>query len=269
MSTLALIACVLAAGVTLSVLLTGAWAVQQRTGNARWIDCGWTMSVGSTGVAGALLPVTDLANASRKWAIAILVAVWCLRLGSHLLQRALRGLDDPRYAALRKQWGAGAGSQMFWFAQSQAMAAVPLVLAVLLAANRPGNWPDWQDLAGLGLLAAGIAGAGISDWQLRRFSTEQSHRGKVCDAGLWRWSRHPNYFFEWLGWVGIAVVALDVTSAYGFGWLAFLAPVLMYVLLVHVSGIPPLEEHMLRTREVAFRTYQKKTSRFFPWPPGF
>jgi len=157
---------------------------------------------------------------------------------------------------------------MFWFAQSQAMAGIPLVLAVLLAANRPGLWPDWQDVLGTAVLAIAISGAGLSDLQLRRFAANAAHRGMVCDAGLWRWSRHPNYFFEWLGWVGFAVIAVDFSGAFLCGWLAVLAPALMYWLLVHVSGIPVLEDHMLRSRGDVFKAYLRRTSAFFPLPPA-
>ncbi|RAI25084.1 DUF1295 domain-containing protein, partial [Rhodoplanes serenus] len=84
--------------------------------------------------------------------------------------------------------------------------------------------------------------------------------GRICDDGFWGWSRHPNYFFEWLTWVGVAVIALDLSGAYWIGWLALAGPACMYWLLVHVSGIPPLEEHMEARHGAAFRAYQARTS---------
>ena len=249
--------------VALSVALTCAWFAEQRTGNASWIDFGWTCAVGLVGVAVALAPFGSSASPSRAAMVSALAMLWGARLAAHLLQRALRGADDPRYVDLRRQWGADASWRMFWFAQAQAVAAIPLVLAVLLAAHRPGSWPDWQDGLGLATALMAIAGAALSDWQLRRFAADPAHRNKVCDVGFWRWSRHPNYFFEWLGWVGIAIVAIDA----GLGWLAVSAPCLMYWLLVHVSGIPLLEQHMLRSRGGAYRAYQRTTSPFFPRRP--
>ena len=203
----------------------------------------------------------------RQAIVCLLIAAWSWRLGSHLFRRARRGIDDPRYAELRQRWGASAESRMFWFAQSQALAALPLVLAVLLAAHRPGSWPDWQDLAGLLVFAAGLIGASLSDRQLSRFASDPANRNQVCDQGLWRYSRHPNYVCEWLGWVGVAIIAVDFSGVNAVGWLAVAAPVMMYVLLVYVSGIPLLEDHMVATRGAAYRAYQRRTNPFFPWLP--
>ena len=267
MQLLSLIVVLIAAGLVLCVLMACAWAIQQRTGNSSWIDFGWTSSVGLVGTASALLGVDGVLPGPRQWLIALLCACWCVRLAWHLLARALRGIDDPRYAALAKQWGGDASRRMFWFAQSQALAALPLVLAVVLAAHRPGVWPDGGDVAGMLVVTCAIIGAAVSDAQLRRFTADPSNRGKVCDSGLWRWSRHPNYFFEWLGWVGFAITALAASRNDQIGWLALLAPLEMYVLLVYVSGIPPLEAHMAQSRSDSWASYRSRTSAFFPWPP--
>jgi steroid 5-alpha reductase family enzyme len=102
---------------------------------------------------------------------------------------------------------------------------------------------------------------------LRRFRSDSANRDRVCDAGLWRWSRHPNYFFEWFGWLAYPLIAVDFGGDYPWGWLALAGPACMYWLLVHVSGIPPLEAHMVRTRGDAFRAYRARTNAFFPSPP--
>ena len=111
-----------------------------------------------------------------------------------------------------------------------------------------------------------VVGETIADRQLSGFRADPANKGKVCDVGLWGMSRHPNYFFEWLGWLAYAVIAVDPTSAYPWGWLALAGPVLMYWLLVHASGIPPLEAHMLRSRGDAFRAYQARVNAFWPGP---
>ena len=123
-----------------------------------------------------------------------------------------------------------------------------------------------QDYLGALILFIGIAGEALADAQLKRFREDPANKGRVCDAGLWRWSRHPNYFFEWFGWLAYPVIALRRLD-YPWGCATLLAPIFMYWILVHVTGIPPLEEQMLRSRGERYRDYQLRTSRFFPLPP--
>ena len=130
------------------------------------------------------------------------------------------------------------------------------------AATNPQPFPRPVDIAGIGLLLLAFAGESLADAQLATFG--RTHRNAVCDAGLWRWSRHPNYFFEWLGWCAWALIAIDPGQPWS--WLAVSAPALMYYLLVHASGIPPLEAHMLNTRGDRFKAYQARTNAFFPGP---
>src|SRR6185295_19779601 len=106
-----------------------------------------------------------------------------------------------------------------------------------------------QDYAGVLSLLIGIAGEAQADAELRRFREDPANTGRVCDVGLWRWSRHPNYFFEWFGWLAYPVIALSTAYAvqYPWGWASLLAPLFMYWILVYVTGIPPLEAQMLRS----------------------
>ena len=115
------------------------------------------------------------------------------------------------------------------------------------------------------LIAMAILGAAIADRQLASFIADPANAGRVCDRGLWSWSRHPNYFFEFIGWCAWPVFAFD--PAWPAGWFALAAPAMMYWLLVHVSGIPPLERVMLASRGAAYAAYQARTSAFFPMPP--
>ena len=164
-------------------------------------------------------------------------------------------------------WGPHAAPrQMFWLLQKQALVSIPLALAMLLAAWNPLAI-RFQDILAVVILILGIAGEAIADFQLRRFRSVPANRDHVCDTGLWKWSRHPNYFFEWLGWLAYPLLAIDLSGVYPWGWLALAAPACMYWLLVHVSGIPPLEAHMLARRGEPFRAYQARTSPFFPRPP--
>jgi steroid 5-alpha reductase family enzyme len=119
------------------------------------------------------------------------------------------------------------------------------------------------------ILFIGIAGEALADAQLKRFREHRANQGRVCDVGLWRWSRHPNYFFEWLGWLAYPLIAISPAYPlyYPLGWATLLAPGFMYWFLVHVTGIPPLEAQMLRSRGERYRDYQSRTSVFFPLPP--
>ena len=256
---------------SLSILMALAWVVQQRTGNSGWVDTIWTFAVGLVGAAGALLPVAGASVNARQWPVAALVAIWSLRLGIHIAIRTSLISDDPRYAAFAAEWGADSPRRMFIFLQNQALGSIPLVFAIFVAAHVPRDTLRLQDGLGALILVVGIAGEALADAQLTAFRKRPANGGRVCDAGLWRWSRHPNYFFEWLGWFAYPVIALSPDYAdyayYPWGWASLLAPAFMYWILVHVTGIPPLEAQMLRSRGERYRDYQSRTSAFLPLPP--
>ena len=260
---------IVAIALSLSVLMAGAWVVQQRTGNSGWVDTIWTFSLGLVGAASALWPIGGAAPNARQWLVAALVAIWSLRLGLHIAVRTSGISDDPRYAAFAKEWGVDSARKMFVFLQNQGLGSIPLVFAIFVAARFPSDVLRVQDYLGVLILFAGIAGEALADAQLKRFRTDPANKGRVCDIGLWRWSRHPNYFFEWFGWLAYPVIALsvDYPPSYLWGWATLLAPAFMYWILVHVTGIPPLEEQMLRSRGERYRDYQSRTSMFFPLPP--
>lgn len=253
-----------AIGLSLSALMMLAWVVQQRSGNSGWVDTIWTYSVG---LVGAIAAVWSLGRGlpARQALVAGLVLLWSVRLGTHIARRALKGVDDPRYAHYAEEWGAAAPRRMFAFLQAQALASIPLAFAVFLAAHVSDAALRMQDYAGSAIALVAIAGEAVADEQLRRFKTDPANAGCVCDIGLWLWSRHPNYFFEWLGWFAYTVIALSPADPWG--WASLVAPGLMYWLLVHASGIPPLEAQMLRSRGNRYRAYQARTSAFFPLPP--
>jgi steroid 5-alpha reductase family enzyme len=254
-----------AIALSMSVLMTIAWGVQQRTGNSGWVDTIWTFAVGLVGAGSALWPVGAEMPNPRQWLVAALVAIWSLRLGIHIAIRTAAISDDPRYAAFAKEWGVNSARRMFVFLQNQGFGSIPLVFAIFVAARFPLAMLRLQDYLGAAILFAGIAGEAVADWQLKRFRAQEANKGRVCDVGLWRWSRHPNYFFEWFGWLAYPVIALSVD--YQWGWATLLAPAFMYWILVYVTGIPPLEAQMLRSRGDRYREYQSRTSVFFPLPP--
>jgi steroid 5-alpha reductase family enzyme len=251
----------------LSVIMTIAWRIQQHTGNSGWVDTIWTFGLGLVGVVSALTPVTGAEWQPRQIVVAVFAGVWGVRLGIHIASRSARITDDPRYADLIKGWGRSAPRQMFWLLQKQALVSIPLAVTMFVAAHHPRHGLTLRDFAALLIMAVAIVGEGFADWELQRFKSDPINKGGINDIGLWSWCRHPNYFFETLGWLAYPLIAVDLTSAYLWGWLALSGPACMYWLLVYVSGIPPLENHMVRTRGDRFRAYQKRTNAFFPAPP--
>jgi len=258
-----------AMALSLSALMAGAWMVRERTGNSGWVDTIWTFAVGLVGAGCALWPVAGAVPNTRQWLVAALVAIWSIRLGLHIAVRTAGITDDPRYAAFAREWGIDSPRRMFVFLQNQGFGSIALVFAIFVAARFPHPGLRFADYLGALILLIGIAGEALADAQLKHFRIDPAHRGRVCDVGLWRWSRHPNYFFEWFGWLAYPVIAIPVGNplSYPWGWASLLAPVFMYWILVHVTGIPPLEEQMLRSRGERYRDYQSRTSMFFPLPP--
>jgi steroid 5-alpha reductase family enzyme len=261
---------ILAQGVGLSVAMATAWWFQRRWRNAGWVDVFWTFAAGTAGVVGALFPLTAMGGGPdgyppRRVVVAALAAFWAVRLGAHLRHRVLTRPEDARYASFRRDWAERFQPRLFWFLQIQAAAAWPLAAAVLAAARNPAPGPEITDIAALVVAGGAILGEALADRQLARFVSDQRNKGRVCNTGLWAWSRHPNYFFEFLGWCAWPLFAFN--PEWGLFWLAFSAPLLMYWLLVHVSGIPPLEQVMLASRGDSYRDYQRRTSAFVPIPP--
>lgn len=244
----------------LSATMAAAWAAQRVTSQSGWIDAIWSLSVGAGGIAAVLLAEGDF---GRRMCALVIIAAWAARLGSHIAQRTRGGGEDPRYAKLIEEWGASAAWRLFLFLQIQALAAFILVLAVYLAASNDADFPRAVDILAMLVAAVALWGEGVADAQLARFRKTPEAKTEVCETGLWRYSRHPNYFFEWLFWCCWPILALSSELS---SWWSVLAPVLMYWLLVHVSGIPPLEEHMLRSRGEKFRALQRRVNAFFPGP---
>lgn len=246
--------------ITLSAIMVFAWAFERKTGKSGWIDAIWSFSVGAGSAIAALLADAPW---QRRSAILLLILMWSLRLGLHITQRSVGHGEDPRYAKLVEEWGKDASKRLFWFLQIQALAAFVLVLAVYLAAVSRPDFPYFWDVIAVVIIAIALAGEALSDSQLAQFRKTPEAKTEVCETGLWAYSRHPNYFFEWLFWCAWPLMAM---AASPWSWLSLLAPIQMYWLLVHVSGIPPLEEHMLKSRGEKFRALQHRVNAFFPGP---
>jgi steroid 5-alpha reductase family enzyme len=242
-----------------------AWAYGLARRNGGWTDVFWTFGSGVALAGATLIPVApETSPLPRQWLVAALVAIWALRLGSYIAGRVAGHGEDPRYAKFREDFGARYNRMMLFVALPQAPATALLGLSVLTAARAPGAALGLRDFAGAAILAVAIAGEAVSDGQMKRFKADPANKGRVCDVGLWGWSRHPNYFFEWLGWLAYPAIALD--PARPLTLLTLTAPLVMYVLLTRISGVPPLEEAMLLSRGDAYRAYQARVSAFFPFP---
>jgi steroid 5-alpha reductase family enzyme len=246
-----------AAGACLTMV--GVWLTAIRIHNASYVDVAWALGIAGTAVAYALL--AD-GSALHRVLVAGLGTIWGVRLGTYLLSRLAGKEEDGRYQELRRRWAPNANRAFFVFFQFQALFVLVFSLPFAFVAADPGDvtWPAW---AGAALALGSIAGEVTADTQLAVWKGNPDNRGKTARNGLWGWSRHPNYFFEWLHWVAWALIA--VWSPYG--WVAIAVPVLLFALLFRVTGIPETEAQALRTRGDDYRRYQEEVSVFVPLPP--
>jgi steroid 5-alpha reductase family enzyme len=252
--------------VFMTAVMLGAWAFGLARDNGGWTDVFWTFGTGAALAAVALVPLkSGTAPDPRQWLVAGLVALWAIRLGSYIAGRVGFHAEDPRYARFRADWGRDYPRNMLFVSLPQAPATALLGLSVLFAARTPGHDLVLRDVLGVAVLLIAILGEGLADAQMKAFKSHSRNHGQVAEVGLWGWSRHPNYFFEWLGWLAYPMIGLDL--AHPITWLSFAAPLVMFLLLTRVSGIPPLEEAQLRSKGDAYRAYQARVSAFFPFPP--
>jgi steroid 5-alpha reductase family enzyme len=252
--------------VLMALAMNAAWAFQRRVGNSGWIDVFWTFGTGVAGVLAALFPFAGAAAPSARQMLAAgIILIWALRLGGYIARRVATSDEDARYARFRKIWGEGYQRTLYLFVMPQAAISALLCASIMIAAHRPLAGLDARDLAAAAILLIAIAGEGLADAQMAAFKKSAPPKGSVCDRGLWAWSRHPNYFFEWTLWLAWPVMGLD--PARPVTWLTLIAPVAMFGVLRFLTGVPPLEETMIASRGDAYRAYQARTSAFFPLPP--
>lgn len=237
------------------------WRHAVKTVNAGWVDLGWAMGM----AVGALVLAGAFPLSPRALLVLSVVLFWSLRLASHIYFDRLKGHpeEDGRYVALRAYWGGKANRKFFAFFQGQALLSALFLLPAAVIARRPGAFPDLWDFLGVILAFGAIAGESLADRQLAAFRKNPDNKGKVCQTGLWYYSRHPNYFFEWLHWMAYPVWAVGAPHAF----LVWLGPVLMYIFLRWVTGVPHTERQSLKSRGDAYRRYQQTTNVFFPWTP--
>lgn len=259
MSTLLIVALAAAA---LGLLFAATYTLARRMENYGIVDIVWSYAFGAL----ALFYAATLPGwGPRRWTVAAIVILWSGRLGTHLYRRVMshHPEEDRRYTEMRTRWADNFACKMFTFYQQQAFSVLLLGLPFFLIARNPVESFHLLEYVGIALWLLALAGESLADAQLAAFKRDPANKGKVCEAGFWAYSRHPNYFFESCIWVGYFVFA----CASPWGWTSILCPLGILYLLLRVTGVPMAEEQSLRSRGDAFRDYQKRVSVFVPWFP--
>ncbi|MFN7544169.1 MAG: DUF1295 domain-containing protein [Acidobacteriota bacterium] len=237
------------------------WMLHLPLRNAALVDFGWTIGVSFCGLYFAW---NGSGAPHRRLLLALMVLIWGARLALHLLfNRIISQPEEGRYAELRRKWSPGFEWKILLFFLAQAVSCIVLALPFLLACLSSAPELHFTEQGAAVLWVFATSGVAIADIELNRFRSKPENAGQVCREGLWAWSRHPNYFFEWLIWVSYGIYAMTAN----WGFLGFLAPGLMLHFMLNVTGIPPTEEQALRSRGDAYRKYQAEVSPFFPLPP--
>jgi steroid 5-alpha reductase family enzyme len=245
-----------------AVMMVLLWWRQQITKDATPVDVGWSVGLGL--LALFFWAVSPDPTQPRTILVGLLGAVWAFRLGGYLYWTRVRGHreEDGRYQTLRRNWGRRAGVFFFVFYQVQALLSFLFALP-FLAAMRTRSEFTAIDFAGIAVWIIAVSGEALADAQLSRFRARSESRGKTCRDGLWSWSRHPNYFFEWLHWWAYVLLSWGAV----WWWGTLFAPALMLFFLFKVTGIPATEAQAVLSRGDDYREYQRTTSVFVPWPP--
>jgi steroid 5-alpha reductase family enzyme len=244
-----------------AVVMAGVWLISYRIKNAGIIDIAWSLLFAPIALSYA---VCAPGWETRRWLFGAMAAIWSLRLGLHVAVRVIRAHphEDPRYLEFREKWKKNLQLKLFVFFQIQALSVVALSAPFLIAAfNEHVGLSPWE-WAGAALWLIAVCGESLADHQLNIFKTNAKNKGEVCQYGLWHYSRHPNYFFEWLAWIAYWVFALGSPL----GCVTIYCPALMLYFLLRVTGIPLTERQSLKSKGEKFKKYQKTTSMFVPWP---
>ena len=241
-------------------LMSLLWLVQRSTRNAGIVDVAWA---GSIGALGLFFLATGGGDGNRRLLAGLLIAVWSLRLTVYLFRRVVGHPEEGRYATLRAKWGENADSRLFRFFLMQAAAALAFALPLLVISWNCAPLSPIAAAISLAVWTVGMGGVYLADVQLERFKSNPNNTGRTCRKGLWHYSRHPNYFFEWIHWWTYLPLALPAP----FWWLALVIPLLLLYFVLFVTGIPPTEAQAVVSRGEDYRRYQQTTSAFVPWIP--
>jgi len=242
------------------MLMLVVWIIAVRIRNAGIVDIAWALGFAPLAL---LYRFFGDGDPKRQNIITVMVVLWSVRLGIHLWKRIMahHPEEDGRYRELRRAVEGREDFFFFWFFQAQALLLAVLSIPVLLVNMDARVSLGFFDGLGFVVWLVAVCGESMADRQLAAFKADPANQGKVCSVGLWHYSRHPNYFFEWLIWVALFLFALPAP----WGWTTIFAPALMLFFLLRVTGIPYTEQQSLRSRGEAYRRYQQCTSAFVPW----
>lgn len=243
-----------------AAVMVAAWYFSMRVKNVGYVDVVWA---GLMAAAAVVVSVEGVGSDLPRALVAFLGGIWGGRLCIHLLKRVMHEPEDGRYQALRAAWN-GSPAKFFVFFQMQAVIVMLFSIPFYAAASRQAGHASVWTLAAIAIWLVSVFGEYLSDRQLAKFRNDPANKGKTCRAGLWAYSRHPNYFFEWLHW--FTYVLLAIHSEYF--WYSLAGPVVMLAFLYRVSGIPWTEAQALRSRGDDYRRYQDEVSAFIPWFPA-
>jgi steroid 5-alpha reductase family enzyme len=235
------------------------WLIHLRTGNAAIVDAGWGAGLAILGILYALLGHGYWLRCAM---VGTMAGIWGFRLSGYLLiTRIIGHPEEGRYQELRRQWKTNIPFKFLLFFEFQAVLCVVLSVPFLMASLNRTPLISPLEWTGAALWTLAICCEAAADAQLSKFKSDASNKGHTCQVGLWRYSRHPNYFFEWLIWMAYALFAFASPG----GSLGLVSPALILFFLLRVTGIPATEAQALRSRGNEYRRYQQTTSAFVPW----
>ncbi len=235
------------------------WLIHLKIKNAGIVDVGWGLGFILLSCVYAMMGEPTL----RSRLMVVMVGLWGIRIVQLLLRRIFTDKEeDKRYQKIRSDWGSHISLKFFFFFELQAVIQMFMAAPILLVCLNPNPGLSIIEITGIIIFAISLIGEALSDHQLYQFKSNPENKGKVCNIGLWNYSRHPNYFFEWMIWLGIYIFACGSPS----GWTTFYSPLIILFLVLKVSGVPMAEEQSLRSRGELYREYQRTTSVFIPLP---
>lgn len=246
------------AGLAVTIAMIFAWWLQRATQNAGWVDVVWTFS-SSLALASVALAAPGITW--RQIMLAIILLMWGARLGGYIAWRVATQPEDARYALMRQTSGRGFQYKMAWLIAGQGPVTGLISLGVYLAAAQPSPSFCFTDGLGVAIIILALAGEALADFQLKSWKAQQTNAKGICTVGLWSLCRHPNYFCEFLFWVAFPVIAFTQKPL---TWVALIAPLLMFLVLRYLTGVPPLEATMLARRGKIYRDYQAQTNAMWP-----
>lgn len=245
-----------------SLVMLGLYCIQLWKRDATIVDVGWSLLIGLLSLFYAYsLPIATV----QQWAVLLIAVIWSFRLTFYLWTNRVKGgkPEDGRYQTIRKKWGKKAQLFFIVFFQAQAWIALLFSIPIFMALNNTNNEFTIFTLLGIGTAFISILGESVADSQLAQFRCKLENKGTTCQVGLWKYSRHPNYFFEWLHWFAYIFLACPAP----FWWITIAGPILMLLFIFRLTGIPYTEKQAVASRGENYKKYQRTTSVFIPWVP--